>query len=77
MDNIADVQAVVMAFKREFVIAIPPRTLVGADLVGAVPCRPDQAISFDDIQQAVLAFQGSRYNPDVINASDVCDVPCP
>ena len=75
--NMADVQAVVLAFKRDFGIFIPPRTLVGVDLVGAAPCLPDQGISFDDIQQTVLAFKGARYNPDVLAGSDVCTVPCP
>ena len=75
--NMADVQQVVLGFKREYIIAIPPRTMVSIDLVGAVPCVPEQGISFDDVQQAVLAFKGSAYNPNVLDASDVCDVPCP
>ena len=75
--NMADVQIAVLGFKHEYFTAIPPRTLVGSDLVGAVPCLPDQGISFDDIQHAVLAFKGTHYDPDVLAVSDACDVPCP
>ena len=75
--NFADVQIAVLGFKRKYFTAIPPRTVVASDLVGAVPCVPDQGISFDDIQLAVLAFLNHSYNPDTLDASVVCDVPCP
>ena len=75
--NMADVQIAVLGFKRQWITAIPPRTVVASDLVGGLPCLPDQFISFDDIGQLVLAFKNRHYNPDTLATSEPCDVPCP
>ncbi|UCC29795.1 MAG: hypothetical protein JSU86_16515 [Phycisphaerales bacterium] len=75
--NFADIHLGVLAFLRSFPIDIPPRTTVSVDLVGVEPCLVDQVVNFSDILQAVLAFKGSKYDPDVLAISEECDVPCP
>jgi hypothetical protein len=75
--NFTDIGLAIMAFEGRWITRIPPYTLVGVDIVGSAPCRPNQIANFRDISFRIFAFEGEHYNPDVLCRFAECDAPCP
>lgn len=60
--NFGDVQMAVFAFQGLFGFGNGvPNSLAGTDLVGSIPCSPEQVTNFSDIGAQIFAFQGQDY----------------
>ena len=74
--NINDTGLMILGFQGYYQPAVPSRTTVAFDIDG-LACTPNQTVSINDVFMAILAFQGARFDPDVVGSSSDCSLPCP
>ena len=74
--NANDVKLPILGFQGIYLAAVPSRTRVAFDFDGQA-CTPNQIVSIDDVFKALLAFQGARFDPNVVGSSADCSLPCP
>ncbi len=74
--NINDAQLTILGFQSIYLPSVPARTKVAFDIDGQA-CTPNQEVNINDVFKVILAFQGDRFDPDLVGSSDTCGLPCP
>ncbi len=75
--NINDAQLTILGFQGSYLPSVPSRTKVAFDIDG-LSCTPNLEVNINDVFKVILAFQGGRFDPDVVGSSTSCSLPsCP